>query len=91
MRSKFYENSKQNNHETWRKELQLKALGAITYAGGAMTGGDLGQLLRISPKALRNLLIRPNLCNVLYNKRTAIYTVKTAFIPPSPLLLICNE
>jgi hypothetical protein len=91
VRAKFYENSKRNNHENWRKELQLKALGAITYAGGAMTGHDLGQLLRISPKALRNLLIRPNLCNVLYSKRAAIYTVKTAFIPASPLLLIYSE
>jgi len=91
MKGKHYENSKRNNLETWRRELQLKALGAITYGGGAMTGVDLGQVLKISPKALRNLLIRPNLCNVFYDKKTAIYTVKTAFIPPSPLLLTCNE
>lgn len=47
-----------NTLACWRSETRIKAIGAITYRGGTISGKELGAILGVSPRALRNLLIR---------------------------------
>ncbi len=80
-------NSKEEVLERWRKEGRMKAFGAITYRGGVISGKELAAVLGVSPRALRNLLIRDGHFLVEYrahagSKDEAWYRIKPESIEP---------
>lgn len=84
-------NGKEATLDRWRKEGRMKAFGAITYRGGVISGKELAAILGVSPRALRNLLIRDGHFLVEYraqpgSKDEAWYRIKPSSIEPPKLL-----
>ena len=50
----------------WRTDLRLRALGAISYRGGSISGEELAAFLGVSPRALRMLLVKDGAFAVEY-------------------------
>lgn len=44
--------------DRWRRDGRMRAIGAIAWRGGSISGKELAGILGVSPRALRNLLIR---------------------------------
>lgn len=51
-------NGKDETLDRWRRDGRMRAFGAITFRGGTISGKELAAILGVSPRALRNLLIR---------------------------------
>ena len=86
--SEFYSpNSYDATLDRWRKEGRIKAFGAIAYRGGTISGKELAAILGVSPRALRNLLIRDGHFVVEYRahsgrKDEAWYKIMPSSIEP---------
>jgi len=59
-------NSKRETLERWRRDGRLRAIGAIAHRGGTISGRELAAWLGVSPRALRQLLVKDNYFLVEY-------------------------
>ena len=86
--SEFYTpNSFDETLDRWRKEGRIKAFGAIAYRGGTISGKELAAILGVSPRALRNLLVRDGHFVVEYRakpgeKDEAWYRIRPESVEP---------
>jgi hypothetical protein len=51
-------NSLPEHLDRWRRDGRMRAFGAITWRGGCISGLELAGILGVSPRALRQLLVR---------------------------------
>lgn len=75
----------------WRTDLRLRALGAISYRGGSISGQELAAFLGVSPRALRELLTRDGAFAVEYRSEPgkpdrAWYTMRSSAVERPALM-----
>jgi len=94
-------NSKPSKLDGWRKDMVMRAVGAVALHGGTMAGRHLGGILGLSPRGLRNILIRPGSPFAVEirmgerNRGEAWYKLDQSRLPappaPPPLRLTANR
>jgi hypothetical protein len=86
--SDFYApNSVKATMERWRVDGRVRAMGAICYRGGTISGKELAAILGVSPRALRHLLVKDGHFLVEYRanpgeKDEAWYKIRPASCEP---------
>ncbi len=94
---KFYDpNAKPKVIQRWKNDVQIRAMGAVIASGGTIQGARLAGILGVSPRALRELLVRDGTFLVDYRYRAkeckgskdrvdeAWYRINPERLPPPP-------
>ena len=89
-RAFYAPNSRVETLDRWRRDGRMRAIGAITWRGGSISGKELAGILGVSPRALRHILVKDGHFSVEYRAHPgapdeAWYRIAPESVEPVPL------